>query len=60
MISLLIYEMKTRSLALSADVEDIVSADEGVSVFVLELSIVVFFGLFESNVHETVQTRENS
>jgi len=43
-----------------ADVEYIVAPNEGISVFVLELSIDVFLGLFQRNVHIAIETRQHS
>lgn len=45
---------------LSTDVQNIVSTDERITVFVLQLSIDVFFSLFKSYVHESIQTWQNT
>lgn len=45
---------------LGANVEHVVSPDKRITVPPLELSIDIFFGLFEDNVHITVQAPEDS
>ena len=45
---------------LRADVKNIVSTDKSIAVFVLELSIDVFLSLFQSNVHVSIKTCQNT
>ncbi len=44
---------------LSADIKYVVSADEGVPVLVLQLSVHVLLRLLQGDVHVSVETSEN-
>lgn len=52
--------MKKKTLGktafLSRDVEDVVSSNEGIPIFVLELTVHVLLALLQSDVHVAVQT----
>ena len=45
---------------LRADEQNIISPNEGIPIFIFQLSIVVFFSLFKSNVHVTIQAGQDS
>jgi len=56
-------ETSTLSLVasfLSADIQNVVAAYKSVPKFVLQLTVDVFLGLFEGDVHVTVQARQNT
>ena len=42
------------------EMNTVISSDEGISIFVLQLSIHVFFSLFKRYVHVSIQVRQNS
>ena len=54
------YVVASDSSLLCGYVEDIVASDEGVTVFVLELSIQVFFTLLQRYVHVAIQTGQHT
>ena len=53
-------ESESVSTLLGADEEDIVSTDESITIFILQLTIAVLFRLLQSNVHVTVEAGQNS
>ena len=55
-------EISSRCLSplLSGDVEDVVPADEGVPVLVLQLAVAVLLRLLQSDVHVAVQAGQHA
>lgn len=53
-------QMSHLSPFLCADVEHVVSTDEGISVLVLELSIHILLCLLERYVHVPIQARQHA
>ena len=45
---------------LCADVEHVVTPDEGVAVLVLQLPVVVLLGLLQRDVHVAIQARQHA
>ena len=55
-----IFTIIKLSPPLCRNVEDVVAPDEGVPVFVLQLSIAVLLGLLQGDVHVAVQAGEDA
>ena len=56
----MLTETGLSSTLLSRDVENVVAADEGFAVLLLELAVDVFLGVLEGDVHVTVQLEEDA
>ena len=51
---------KSCSSLLTGNIKNVVSTNESVAIFLLQLTVNIFFGLFQSNVHVAVQAIQNA